>query len=158
MSRVLGISVGSRTVGIAILSGGNLLDCRIRTFHDKWSEDKLKDILDAIQRTIRERDITAVGLKAPLPALCSENIRRITEGIQALCSLQHIEVVHCPLLDMKRKYTAKQRTDKGILVSALAFKYPELISLCTGSRRNKYKDKLFEAVECAERAIEETGL
>ena len=156
MGTNLGISIGTRTMGMAVLRDGALVDWRIKTFWKKWSTDKLEAIITVIHKQISRFEITSITLKKPVGSHCSGNIQRIVDRIQALSRERHIKLRECTIRDLKQRYTSDYRANKGILISALAVRYPELSTAYSKERsnRNPYHAKLFEAIECA---LTETG-
>ena len=157
MDGALGISIGTRTIGFAVLYNNELLDWRIKTFPGKWTEKKQERILRMFERLLSDRyRITSITLKAPIPALCSENIMRLVKAIQKLAKSKQIHISYCTVQELKRRYMETvTRTNKEVFISALMQKYPEL----TGydryrAKRQVYYTKLFEAIVCAEIAQE----
>ena len=49
---ILGISPGTRFIGIAILADGKLVNWQVRSFPGEWSDEKLRVILAAIDTVI----------------------------------------------------------------------------------------------------------
>jgi hypothetical protein len=152
MANILGISIGTRNVGLAVIRLRRLTDYRIRTFAGKWTPTKCEAIFTVIEAVIKQNSITDITLKIPPPSHCSENIRELINGINELGRWFHIEVHHCTIRDLKLPYAEKG--NKQIMVAALIEKYPELKKEWHGGKRAQaYNAKLFEAIACAELAL-----
>ena len=154
MANILGISIGTRNVGLAVIKLRKLTDYRIRTFAGTWTQTKCESIWDAVEMLIRHNAITDITLKIPDPAHCSENITELVDGIKGLGEWCKIEVHCCTIRDIKLPYTDSKKSSKQIMVAALVEKYPELKKAChTSKRAQAYNAKLFEAIACAELAL-----
>ncbi len=152
MANILGISIGARNVGLAVIRQRKLTDYRIRTFAGKWTQAKCDSIWDVVETLIKRNEITDITLKTPKPSHCSENMDELIDGIKGLGEWFHIEVHRCTIQDIKLPYTEKG--SKQIMVASLIEKYPELKKEWNkGKRAEAYNAKLFEAIACAELAL-----
>ncbi|MBS1586014.1 MAG: hypothetical protein JSS82_10780 [Bacteroidetes bacterium] len=153
----LGISIGTWSIGVAVIADNELLEWRVKTFPGIWSACKLKRILKTIEQIMDDRyRITSVGIKTPISALCSTQSLELAEAIWHMAAERKMRVTMCSLLQLKRRYgEPTKRTNKGIFVSALVIKYPELSMYAKRVEKRKgYFAKLFEAIVCAEIAAE----
>jgi len=155
MRNVLGISLGTRTVGLAVFYKGKLSDWRMKTFYDKWSDVKCTAILGMIEKMVLRNGSSAIAIKTPIPELCSENIRRLLEGVQALSLKHRTTFLHCTIHDLKARYSPEYRVHKDIFISTMLERYPRLAGIYEKKKRHgSYYDKIFEAIECGEYALE----
>jgi len=153
MANILGISIGTRNVGLAVIRLRKLTDYRIRTFAGKWTPTKCESIWSIVETIIKRDEITDITLKIPDPAHCSDNIEELTRGIEELGRWFHIEVHRCTIQDLKLPYSDK-KCSKQVMVASLIEKYPELKKKWNNGRRAQaYNAKLFEAIACAELAL-----
>src|SRR6266581_4939901 len=109
MANILGISIGTRNVGIAIIRLRKLTDYRIRTFAGKWTDEKCEAIWDVVEMAIKQHAITDITIKIPDPAHCSENIEELIDGIKELGKWFHIEVHRCTIQDIKLPYADSKK-------------------------------------------------
>jgi len=155
MAGTLGISLGTRAVGLAVFLDGRLIDWRTRTFWDAWSDEKQAAIIATITDTVIRYDISAIAIKTPIPEQCSENINALIQGIQSAPELHSVPIMFLTIRDLKKRYTPVYRTHKNIFIGSLVEKYPQLGTIKQGKNgRTAYHDKIFEAIECGEYAIE----
>jgi len=155
MEAVLGISPGTRTVGLAVLHG-TLTEYRIRRFPGRWSEQKARKIITAIETLIDTHSITRVSCKVNHPSRRSANLDMLTEGIIKLCKRKGVKV---RLYTLKNIYnhthgrTVESRyINKRMLMEKLVSRYPILgrEQLREHSNKHPYHVKIFEAVALAD--------
>ncbi len=154
MANILGVSIGTRNVGMAVIRLRKLIDYRIRTFPGKWTETKCKSILELIKAIVQQNEITDLTLKIPKPSHCSENIEALIQGIEELGKAYSFEVHRCTIQDITFGFRKSERS-KHVMVAALIEKYPQLKERWRnhGKRAQAYNAKLFEAIACAELAL-----
>src|SRR5438552_11518079 len=83
---VLGISLGTRRVGIAVVERFAIFECKLKRFKGAWSEKKLQMILEAIEKYIDRHDITDIGLKTPAVNGNSPAMIDLLNGIKSLAA------------------------------------------------------------------------
>lgn len=153
MRNVLGVSIGTRNVGIAVIKLRKLTDYRIRTFPGKWTQEKSDVITDIIQKVINRNAITHLVIKIPVPSHCSPNIQLLLKDIERKLEYQSITMYRCTIEDLKQYYGNGRPSNKHELIAAFTSKYPELHRRSKkGKRTYVYHSKIFEAIACAELA------
>ena len=154
MANILGISVGTRNVGMAVIRLRKLTDYRIRTFHGKWTLAKCESIWDVIERVMKDNQVTDIVLKVPPPSHSSENLIELIGGIKGLADWYGIKLHRCTIQDLKLSYSTQKKSGKQLMVASLIEKYPDLKKSWHGGKQAKsYNAKLFEAIACAELAL-----
>ena len=154
MANILGVSIGTRNVGVAVIRLRMLTDYRIRTFPGKWTPQKCERILEIIEAIVITNGITDITYKIPHKAHCSEGIEKLIEAIEGIAKEYWLSIHQCTIEDIKAAITSEKKTNKKVMVDMLMQKYPELQKRWTGSKRaQKYNAKLFEAIACAELAL-----
>ncbi len=154
MANILGISIGTRNVGVAVIKLRMLTDYRIRTFPGKWTPKKCDSIWDAVEVIIKRSQITDIAIKVPKPSHCSENIDELIRGISELCKWFKIRQHSFTTEEVKLLCTGTAKTNKGNIAIAIIDKYPELKDHWHNGNSNKaYNAKLFEEIACAELAL-----
>jgi hypothetical protein len=154
MANILGISIGTRNVGIAVIRLRNLTDYRIRTFPGKWTQQKCERILEIIEAIVITNGITDITYKIPDKKHSSEGIEKLISGIEAVGQDYGLSIHQCTIDDIKPLLTNGKRSNKKVIVDVILQKYPELQKRWGGSKRAQtYNAKLFEAIACAELAL-----
>lgn len=153
MASVLGISIGTRNVGVAVFRSRALTDYRIRTIAGKWTDAKCESIWDIVELLIRQNKITDIMIKLPRPSHRSENINELVDGIRGHAYWYGINVHSCTLPEIKALYGLSKRSNKRDMAVVLIAKYPELAKeRHDHGYRRAYYAKLLEAIACAELA------
>lgn len=154
MSNILGVSIGTRNVGVAIIRLNILTDYRIRTFAGKWTDRKCQSIVDVLESLIKRNAITDFTLKIPDASHCSPGITLLLKRIKELTDKYKIEIHHCTIRDINLCFTNEKHGGKKVMVASLIEKYPELGgNWSSNSSKQRYKARLFEAIACAELAL-----
>ena len=151
-STVLGISLGTRSTGIALLEGNELLDWKVQSFKGSWSINKLRLIQGAINAHIRRHKPTVIILKIPPKPYASKRVAQLARALEKLGLRKGIEVRFCILMDLKRLLASGAATSiiKEMLIESVTAKFPELQHEYRKEKRNRnaYYSKVFEAVGC----------
>jgi hypothetical protein len=154
---ILGISIGTRTSGIAIISRNGLIEWRTLSFKNSWSEKKADYIIRTYERYIKRHKVTVVSLKVPPLTHQTKAITDILEKLVALFTY------HGCMVEYKTKVQIKEaipdlRNSKDI-INYSATLYPVLVQKQQRElrNRNKYHDKMFEAVLVAHLCKQETS-
>ena len=64
---ILGISPGTKYLGIAVLRGPELRDWRVKAFKGRWSEGKLGKIEAVLASLVARYDPDILAVKASIP-------------------------------------------------------------------------------------------
>jgi len=163
MKTTLGVSLGTRFMGMAVVYDGELSDFRVRTFYKAWTADKQSEMIGVIQKAIVRYGITKIVVKSPKPSHCSQNIQALMHDIRQLSEQSGITLSSCTITSLKQRYMSNDRGNKQALVQAIVKKYPHHKQLAALSAKKHIHRtlnyvKMFEAIACAEIGLEETGL
>lgn len=155
MRDILGISLGTRLVGLAVVFDGELTDFRVRTFYGAWSNEKRGEIMRSIERTIKRYGIKKVVVKTPKSYHCSQNINDLTNDLIALGERLKIKVMVCTISMILRHNKEQDLKNKKLLIQSILYKYQhqkQLAQLYAKEQLNHapYYVKLFEAIACTE--------
>ena len=152
MAHVLGIRIGTRNVGLAVIRQRKLTDFRMRTFAGKWTSTKCRSICETVESVIKREKVTDVAVKLPPLSHCSENMKELLDGIEELCNWYGAKLHTSDLFGIKWPYT--QNGSRAVMIAALIEKYPELKKKWGKSERAQaYAAKLYDAVACAQLAL-----
>lgn len=148
---VLGISPGTRTMGIAVLQGKELIDWRMKTKEGFWSERKLKKWLLAVDRYLWRYNVCVVAIKEIHPSRCSSNLTLLIDEIISLAQKRGVKIHRLSIEEMKASIMPKSRHNKQTLILSIAQQYPQLYMCLKREQTNEnaHYVKLFEATACA---------
>jgi len=154
---VLGCSIGTRQIGIAVLRTGRIAHRRVSQFKGRWSSNKLQSIRGRIEKYARRYSVTAVSLKVPSRTHHTFGIKTIIAAIEEYCTSHSIRLHICNITELKAHGIVEGRSNKKVLVQALAVKYTSLhlTALKEQSLKNSYYTKMFEAIAAAELLVEQ---
>lgn len=147
MSVTLGISVGTRFIGIALFKSNTLLYWHTKSFPSKWSEKKFRRIIKCIDELIAENNASSIAIKIPQNFERISRINRLLGAINILCERARVTPRYFTLDDVKRSFI-DQHVDSKVLVAQITHTYPELTEINTRNKHAKtnYYKKVFEAV------------
>ena len=146
---VLGISLGTRSVGMAVLKDGELLDWKVQCFKGPWSRAKCSLITGRVAKLISYYEASAIALKIPQEAKPSGQVRQLYREIEKLTKKKGLLLHAYSLSDLKELLEC---ATKEALIQAMAARFPELMHTYHKAQkcRSSYHTKTFEAVACAE--------
>lgn len=149
MLTVLGISLGTRTIGIAMVRHQQLIDYRVKTFKGKWTKGKLDHIVAVLEDIIITQGVTYIAFKIPPLNRRSDALETLKETLIELAKNHKISIKSFDIHDIK-KFCKNQPNREGI-IQFLSEKHAQLYrELCKENKnRNGYYIKLFEAVGVA---------
>ena len=148
---ILGISPGTRSIGLAVYRNGSLAEWRVKTFKGFWSNGKLKDILYELKNYMAEQGITVVAIKRPDTIRSSVGVQQVVSEITVLAKRNDIKVSLYSLQEMKRYYSKEKRFSKSEMIRQVASTNSELHHEYNKEQRNRnsYYVKMFEAIAVA---------
>jgi hypothetical protein len=149
---LLGISPGTRVVGLAVIDRGVLVEWKVKTFKEMWSSSKRKMILATIQRICEYHGIAVVVIKKIDPLRSSPQLDRLIDSIANQAKRNGIKIRQYSLSDLDYDIHAGKKQNKGELSEKVADKHPEVRKEYIQERNNRkeYYTKMFEAIAMAE--------
>lgn len=149
---VIGISIGSRKIGVAIITKTNIDCAKVWVFPGRWNEKKLYRILQRMHRKVKKFSVTSLSLKVPTPTHHTTGLKQLIVSIKGYCAKQNILVHMCTIQELKAHGISDGRKNKKVLVQALGDKYPQLHHIAQKelNNRNSHHTKMFEAIAAAE--------
>ena len=150
---LLGISPGTRIIGLAVMCDGELVEWKVKTFKATWSGKKRTMILEAIERMRNYYGIEILAIKKIDPLRSSPQLDMLLDAIYDLAKRNKIELYQYSLSDLDYD----DRPTKRQLSERIAGRHPKLRRklLRERSNRTEYHTKMFEAVAMAERCNDE---
>lgn len=152
MGTVLGISPGTRSIGIALLRNGKLADWKVQSFHGSWSDTKLQRITHFVSQYVDSNKVDTIAVKIPDELPLSANYIQLVGTLNVLFERKGIRPVYYTLSDLKRHNCPKEKVNKITLAKCIVAKYPDLLPEhhSEQSNRSNYYHKIFEAVAAAQ--------
>jgi hypothetical protein len=143
---ILGISIGTKSSGIAILDNGKLVAWNTLSFRNVWSERKAERIVSKYDAYLKKHRVKAVVLKIPPFTHHTEAILTLIKKVQALVVYHGCMVQYSIKAELKQALPEVRNTKD--LISHTATLYPVLVpeQIQELANRNSYHTKMFEAV------------
>lgn len=144
----IGISVGTRSIGIAVLNKNELIDWRIMGFPEYWSKHKCAFIANTIKKYLDEYEPQKIAIKAPAQPQQSKQLRGLVTTLSTLIKKKQLPLYCYTLLDLKECFRC---SNKEMLMLTITNHFPELAHTYKKVVRlkNGYYNKIFEAVAAA---------
>lgn len=146
-STILGISPGTRYLGIAILSNGELRDFKVKSYKGAWSDEKLNAAMTYIEKLIITHVISHVACKVPHQSRTSKGVNAIIEKLKAIALEYKIKFEIYSIDDLKSLFKM-HFPNRCILAEHVTRRFPELTDIFLRERKNKHKYhmRMFEAL------------
>lgn len=145
---VLGISVGTRKLGISIMKDGELLDWKVTVFKGQWSQAKLASIVRYIDRCATKYQAQVIVLKVPSLVESSPGLQTLITEIKTYFTQKQNTVLQYRISDLKRFCFPNERSNKKAFVDYIEEKFPEVHCAIKKEKRNRnpYYTPMFEAI------------
>ncbi len=105
----LGISLGTRSIGLAVFRDGELIDWKVQCFKGYWSAAKCSLIAGTVRKHIKLYAPDSIALKTPAEARPSKNLRQLTGILNRQITREQLPL-HCyTLTDLKRCFGCDSR-------------------------------------------------
>lgn len=153
--RVLGLSIGTRRIGVAVVERNSIFDCQMKSFKGVWSERKLRSILATIEEYIAAYRICHMAIKLPPTYSHSDGIAHLLRQIRGLAKSNRCTFHTYTISQLKKAWGEAAQNKRHLMLQVLE-KY-NLVQLYNREikNRNKYYEKVFEAVGVADMVLQE---
>lgn len=143
---ILGISIGTRTSGIAIISKRGLISWNTLSFKNTWSENKANHIIRKYEKYLHKQAVTVVVLKVPRISHHTEAIMSLLQKVNAIVA-KHGCMVEYKSQEQIKTAVPHIKNQRDLIIHT-ANLYPVLMGNQEKelNNRNSYHDKMFEAV------------
>jgi RNase H-fold protein (predicted Holliday junction resolvase) len=150
---LLGISPGTRVIGLAVLRNGELVEWKVKSFKETWSKDKRKAILSTISRLCEYHSVKILVLKKINPLKSSPQLDKLLVAIIQQAERERIKVVQYSLEDLDYDMRTGKKQTKDSISENVVTKHPQLRLAYVREQNNRkeYYTKMFEAIAMAER-------
>lgn len=140
---VMGLSLGTRCLGVVVRDGNELVEWRLHTFRGVWSPVKLRRITDFVIETIKVWKPERVLLKKIDPLRASYGLVELREYLDE--KLQNFGITY------SSKELPKEESSRSIirpLIMRVQTAFPELATLqFTDTVGKRYNKPVFEAAQ-----------
>jgi hypothetical protein len=154
---VLGISLGTTTVGIAYINERELYDFNTHSFRAEWSEKKADAIVNRIGLYFTRYAVGLVVIKVPPKTHQPASIKLLLQKLGSFVAYKGCMADVCTKQDLKRHIPgAKNHKD---VMSFVVQTYPITTTEYSLAlqRKNQYHKKVFEAIIAAHIGKEKGG-
>jgi len=146
---ILGISLGTRIIGFAVMRNGELVDYRIKCFKDRWTRTKRDSIVSYIEKLIDYYSVTAVAIKALAPIRSSARLNALTENVKKELGNHNARVFAYSMVTVKLALGIPHSNQRD-LMEFIAERYGlRRLYLKEINNRHDYYDRMFEAIALA---------
>jgi hypothetical protein len=151
MGNVLGVSFSSRIIGFAVFENDWLVDWRIHSFFNPWSEKKLKAMVETVASMVEQNSSKALAIKLPDALPVSKSFMQIVGSVNTYFERKQIPVYYFTISEIKKVACKDVCASKRRLMDCILARYPDLAVEYKKECDNgvPYYDKVFEAVGAA---------
>ena len=151
MEVTIGISLGTKTIGVAILFGKELIKWNAHTYPGRWNSKKSKVIINSLSKIFTTYEPTIVAVKVPRDFNLDENINPLIGTINVLAQNFKIRTKYYTLEELKSHYCPNEEINQATLLECIVDRYSELANIYRNSFAGDraYYAKLIEAVGVA---------
>jgi RNase H-fold protein (predicted Holliday junction resolvase) len=153
----LGISLGTRSLGLAVMESGELVEWKVKSFKERWSGEKRTAILSSVWQLCDYYDVCLLVVKKINPLHSSPQLDRLMRTLIRESKRHGVKVKLLSLAELDYDLRSKKKQTKANVAEQVAEKHPELRAeyLKERNRQREYYTKMFEAVALAEFASRE---
>jgi len=146
---ILGISLGTTTVGIAVMNENELVTYNTHSFRAIWSECKAEAIIARLLEYIIRYRVQVVAIKLPPETHQPVTVTHLFHQLREQCTYHGCMVQTCTKAQLKRSLPGVSNTSD--LMRYVAQHHPALVPQYEQSlkRKNQYHKRIFEAVIAA---------
>ena len=148
---ILGISVNTRFIGLAIIKGSSLIDYAVKLNKEKWSETKGQKIITSLQTWYEHINIQNIILSRPYAHHQTKQMESLYQAIVQAYKTKNVEVRSYSISEVLHGWKIKGKRKKTSLYEKIALQYPEINRIVEKDQLNTsvYYSKLFEAIAVA---------
>ena len=144
---VLGISIGTRRNGIAVIRAGQLEAAKMHSLVDRWSPHKSKAILATYDKYVQRYSVRTIVVKTPKASHFTLAIKQLIRELNAYVLKQGCLIEYKTIEHIKAAEPSIKNRNK--IFHLVVEKYPLLSRELRMETKNKhpyYYMKMFEAV------------
>lgn len=144
---VLGVSIGTRVSGIAVIANNQLVAYNVLSFKEAWSDEKRDRIIKVYHEYVREHGVTTVAVKVPPLSHFTEALLSLLDRLKEYIDT-HVGCMVAYKTQKDIKIALPRIRNKKDLIEHVVSLYPELQAMHERELaiKNKYHTRMFEAV------------
>jgi hypothetical protein len=144
---ILGISLGTSLLGIAVIKDDRLLHWQVRKYKGAWSPKRSEQILLFIAQFVRKHEIHAIAVKVPTRGNLSHGLIDLIAELGMYASIANLHMQAFRIQDLKQFFITQSLNRKQMMHS-VCMRFPFLERTYHKELANKkaYHVKMFEAV------------
>jgi hypothetical protein len=149
MAVILGLSPGTRSFGVSLVRNGELIRWQIIYFPGKWSQKKLKKILNSVLKWIYRNNVDVVAVKLPDNIPISKAYVDMMKALNSEFINQQCKAFYFSLSEIKKILEPDYKITKKGIGEIIIQKYPDLNLSHTNSNHHEKYTRLYEATAVA---------
>lgn len=142
---MIGISPGTRTIGLAVIKDTILVDWTVKKFQEEWSDKKFERIIQNLEAYILRYNISVIAIKRHHVSRTSKELEQLVHGIMLMAKRHNINCKGYTIEELE--HLCNGASTKEELMSYIYQHYPEIIKNIKLTKDNiDYHLKMVEAV------------
>lgn len=152
---ILGISLGTRILGVAIVNGRELRLWRTKRWKQRWSPQKRDALVGYLDSLIKQYRIAAIGVKVPPRGHFSHGLLELVSEMSKAGVVNRIPMKTFRIQELKKLCSQDSLNRDGMMRCIIQrFDFLQSHYLKEQSNKHSYHVKMFEAILAA-LAVEE---
>ena len=145
---IIGISPGTRYMGVAVFYGPELRDWGVKNMEGRWSKEKMKKSIAVISSLIGQHRSNVLAMKQLHPSRTSPNLNGLAGRIKGIARRKRMKIHQYSIEDIEGFFRPERRINRKELAEIVASEYPDLCHELNSEKahRNPYHIRMFEAV------------
>ncbi len=154
---IIGLSLGSRNVGVAVLKNGELRECRVKLIRASTPAERLTKLRNILTKLITHYKPARLALKSIHPSRSSQLLRQAVNEVTRVTSDNKLALRSYSLVDLKDEAGQTRKANKKLLARACTVEHPILTQAFShpSAFRLDYHMRAFEALAAAQRCRRE---
>jgi hypothetical protein len=147
ITKIIGISPGTRYIGYAIFYDSELRDWGVKNIEGRWSKEKQKRIMAFISDLIGQHKSNVLVVKTLHPSRTSPNLNRLVIKIKESAKRKRLKLYQHSIKELESFFYPDGRINKRVLAEKVAEKYSVLSHELKREKTiiNPYYIRMFEA-------------
>lgn len=147
---VLGISLGTRLIGIAVIKDDSLLHWQVRKFRGAWSPARTDQILEFVAQFVPKHEVRAIAVKVPTRGNLSNGLIDLVSKFGMYASITGIPMKALRIQELKL-FFGKRSLNRRQMMQSVCERFPFLERTYHKELANRkiYHLKMFEAILAA---------
>ncbi len=147
---IIGISLGTRALGIALIKDGTLLYWQVKRFKGKWSAKSVESVIAFIDQFVKRHDVWAMAVKVPPRGHLSKGLSELIYSISMYAADRNLELKPYRIQELKQ-FLSTTSLNRTKMMQLVCEQFPVLKKTYQRELQNKqaYHVKIFEAILAA---------